>query len=63
MELLTAAEAARYLKLSERTLCAMRARGDGPHYTHVSLNGRGIRYRTTDLEIWIAERARAYASA
>lgn len=59
MEILTSPEAARYLKLSERTLAAMRARGDGPHFTRLHVSGRGVRYRLADLDGWIDARGAA----
>lgn len=59
MEMLTTPEAARYLRLTERTLAAWRARGEGPSFTRLHLSGRGVRYRRADLDRWIAERSAA----
>lgn len=59
MELLTTPEAARFLKLSERTLAYMRSRGDGPRFARLHRDGRGVRYRVDDLNAWILERERA----
>ena len=59
MELMTSPETARYLKLSERTLAAMRARGDGPQFTRLHPDGRGVRYRLADLDRWIDARGLA----
>ncbi len=56
MELLTSPEAARYLRLSERTLAYMRARGDGPRFTRLHSDGRGVRYRLNDIEDWLSRR-------
>ncbi|WP_231468621.1 AlpA family transcriptional regulator [Novosphingobium sp. CECT 9465] len=53
---MTSPESARYLKLSERTLAAMRARGDGPEFTRLHRDGRGVRYRLADLDRWVAGR-------
>ena len=42
--------AAKFLKLSVRTLQAWRLRGDGPAYVRA---GRAIRYSRRDLVAWI----------
>ena len=53
LRLLTQGEAARLLRLSERTLERLRLQGGGPLYVKA---GRAVRYRETDLEAWIAAR-------
>jgi len=53
LRLLTQSEAARLLRLSERTLERFRVSGDGPVYVKA---GRLVRYRMADLEAWIASR-------
>ena len=53
LRLLTQSEAARVLRLSERTLERLRLQGGGPLYVKA---GRAVRYRETDLEAWIAAR-------
>jgi len=62
MELLTSPETARYLKLSERTLAAMRSRGDGPRFARIHADGRGVRYRRDDLDNWINEKGALHAA-
>jgi len=49
--LLTQVEAARLLRLSERTLERLRLQGGGPRYIKAN---RSVRYRECDLEAWIA---------
>ena len=51
--LLDQREAARLLRLSERTLERLRLQGGGPLYVKA---GRAVRYREADLEAWIAAR-------
>jgi len=51
--LLTQREAARLLRLSERTLERKRLEGDGPRYLKL---GHSVRYREEDLAAWIASR-------
>lgn len=51
--LLTEAEAAELLSLSVRTLQAWRYDSSGPRYCRL---GRVIRYRNTDLLVWIEAR-------
>jgi excisionase family DNA binding protein len=51
--LLTQAEAARWLRLSERTLERLRLQGGGPRYVKAN---RSVRYREADLEAWIEKR-------
>lgn len=59
MEMMTAPEAARYIGVHERTLAAMRARGNGPTFTRKYLCGRGVRYCRADLDAWINAREAA----
>ena len=51
--LLTQREAARALRLSERTLERLRVAGYGPRFVRA---GRLVRYREGDLEAWVASR-------
>jgi excisionase family DNA binding protein len=57
MKLLTTEEAAEYLCLSPSTIRQFRSSGGGPLYYRL---GRGMgaqcRYRTSDLDAWLAER-------
>jgi excisionase family DNA binding protein len=53
-------EAARLLRLSERTLERLRGSGGGPRFVKC---GRSVRYRETDLEAWIAQRVVSSTSA
>jgi len=53
MKLMDQAEAAKVLRLSERTLERLRLQGGGPLYVKC---GRCVRYREADLEKWIAQR-------
>ena len=53
VRLLTQSDAAKLLRLSERTLERLRLQGGGPPYIKC---GRSVRYRETDLEAWIAQR-------
>jgi excisionase family DNA binding protein len=52
-ELLTVAEAAKRLKLSESHLHKLRARGGSPEYVRL---GRAVRYRPEDLDAWVEAR-------
>jgi excisionase family DNA binding protein len=52
-ELLTVPEAARYLRVSTRTLDRWRAEGIGP--PSIKLPSGGRRYRRADLDRWLAE--------
>jgi excisionase family DNA binding protein len=52
-QLLDQREAARVLRLSERTLERLRLQGGGPSYVKC---GRSVRYRIDDIERWIAQR-------
>ena len=49
----TAAEAARMLGLSESTLAKLRLNGNGPVYCKL---GRRVVYRPADLEQWLRSR-------
>jgi excisionase family DNA binding protein len=60
LRLLTQSEAARQLRLSERTLERLRVSGGGPVYVKA---GRSVRYREADLEAWIAARVVSSTSA
>lgn len=52
-EILTPPEAAAYLKLSTRTLAAMRATGGGPAFSRLLGNRNGVRYRKVDLDVYV----------
>jgi hypothetical protein len=56
MELLTAPEAATFLRISERKLAGLRSSGDGPKYSRILQGNKGVRYRRQDLESWIENR-------
>ena len=56
--LLTAAEAAKLLRISMSHLRRIRLDGHGPRC--IWLSKRKPVYRAIDIQIWIAERARAY---
>ena len=58
--LLTQREAARALRLSERTLERLRVTGCGPRFIRA---GRAVRYREGDLEAWVASRLVTSTSA
>lgn len=53
MQLLTQSDAAKLLRLSERTLERLRLQGGGPRYIKAN---RSVRYRECDLESWIERR-------
>lgn len=55
--LLTEAEAASYLRFTQRALQAWRCQGRGPRF--VKISARAVRYRLEDLEQWIADRLRS----
>jgi hypothetical protein len=59
LDLHTQAEAAKALRLSERTLERMRLTGLGPVYVKA---GRRVLYRQADLEAWVASQVRASTS-
>jgi excisionase family DNA binding protein len=60
LRLLTQAEAARVLRLSERTLERLRVSGGGPLFVKAR---RAVRYREADLEAWIDARVVSSTSA
>lgn len=53
--LLTVADAARHLSVSQSYLNKARVRGDGPPYAKL---GKAIRYRADALERWISNQER-----
>lgn len=53
-ELLTAAELARELKVSRRTLARWRSQGTGPPFVRA---GRSPRYRWADVQAWLRSTA------
>ena len=53
VRLLTQSDAAKLLRLSERTLERLRVTGGGPKFIKA---GRSVRYREADLEAWIDAR-------
>jgi excisionase family DNA binding protein len=55
-DVMTAEEAAEYLRVSLRTFKALRKLGEGPPGSKV---GRQWRYRRTALDQWLAEREKA----
>jgi predicted DNA-binding transcriptional regulator AlpA len=59
MTLLTAAEAARVLRLSERTLERLRCQGFGPKFIKLK---RRVLYRPTDIDEWLTQRVVASTS-
>ena len=48
--LLTQSDATKLLRLSVRSLERLRCQGGGPKYIKA---GRSVRYRSSDLEIWL----------
>jgi predicted DNA-binding transcriptional regulator AlpA len=60
MQLLDQREAAKLLRLSERTLERLRLQGGGPRYIKAN---RSVRYRQCDLEAWIDARVVSSTSA
>jgi hypothetical protein len=58
-KVLTPKQAAKYVRLSHRTLETMRTRGGGPPFAKYG-EGRSARvvYRLCDLDAWIASRVR-----
>jgi len=60
LRLLTQVEAAKILRLSERTLERLRVSGAGPSFVKA---GRPVRYREIDIERWIADRVVSSTSA
>lgn len=61
LEILTAREAAAYLRTSPATLSYFRARGDGPAFIRQS--SRKTLYRKTELDAWLNARTFANTSA
>jgi excisionase family DNA binding protein len=59
-QLLKQSEAAKLLRLSERTLERLRVSGLGPSFVKA---GRSVRYRETDLAEWISRRVVGSTSA
>jgi predicted DNA-binding transcriptional regulator AlpA len=60
MQLLTQRDAAKLLKLSERTLERLRVSGTGPRYVKAN---RSVRYRAEDIERWLASKTVSSTSA
>ena len=58
-DILTTAEAAERLKVSESYLRQRRVSGDGPAFVQL---GRSVRYRAADLEAWVNTRTRGSTS-
>jgi hypothetical protein len=54
--LLTPAEAGEQLGLTPAALAQLRYTGGGPCF--IKLTAKAVRYRQSDLDIWIAARAR-----
>jgi len=52
-EILTTAEAAKYVRLSKPTLERFRLIGEGPNYCKL---GGAVRYRQCDLDEWLQTR-------
>jgi hypothetical protein len=57
--LLRTGQAAKRLGLSERYLEILRVRGDGPPFVSF---GRCVRYRPSDLDVWVGTRLRRSTS-
>jgi predicted DNA-binding transcriptional regulator AlpA len=57
--LLTSRELAAMLGLKERTINTRRASGDTPPYLKI---GRVVRYRLSDVEMWLAQQVRRSTS-
>lgn len=56
LDILDAAEAAAYLRTSRSTLAKYRCYGGGPLFVRQS--ARKVLYRRSDLDLWLAGRAR-----
>jgi excisionase family DNA binding protein len=54
LDIMTTAEAARYVRLGRPTLERLRVSGKGPIYVKL---GRSVRYRKADLDAWLESRA------
>lgn len=59
-DVLTTAEAARYVRLGKPTLERFRLTGEGPCYAKL---GGAVRYRRADLDLWLESRLVASTSA
>jgi excisionase family DNA binding protein len=59
-EVLTTAEAAKYVRLSKPTLERFRLIGEGPNYCKL---GGAVRYRRCDLDEWLQTRLICSTSA
>lgn len=59
-QLLRESDVAERWNLSERCLQAWRLRGDGPPYLKL---GRAVRYRLSDLDLWLENRRRTSTSS
>ena len=59
MEVLSTAQAAKFVNMSPRTLERWRLTGGGPRYLKL---GRAVRYRKDDLEQFLAESRRSSTS-
>lgn len=59
-DVLTTAEAARYVRLGKPTLERFRLTGEGPLYAKL---GGAVRYRRVDLDKWLESRLVASTSA
>ena len=55
MELLTPADIADWLSVPEKTLAEWRSRRKGPTYIKL---GRHVRYRRSDVELWLTTQER-----
>ena len=58
-DLLTTEEAARYPRLSPRTLERYRVTGEGPRFLKI---GRRVLYRQSDLDEWLKNKSRRSTS-
>lgn len=56
-EFMTTGEVASLLRLSDNTLRVARMKGTGPAFVKL---GRRVVYRRTDVEAWLAARARRH---
>ena len=54
--LCTADEAAELLGVAPQTLAHWRVRGSGPRY--ITLSARCVRYRFSDIKVWLERRAK-----
>lgn len=53
---LTTQQAADFLGICPKTLFRLRNKGQGPDYYRFGSRTGAIRYKVTDLELWIASR-------